>query len=156
MSQYVLDPSEPRTRDGRITASDPTTFTPRLLSQGFGDQREKLCVAAVMTRPRYVGIGHSTQRFAKNGARHAGHTRTASDKGPPSRVMGWMPSERTVINAGVGTSQCKATEIVVREPDGYTWTTPRNGPCRGYMSLVRSLTGRLCPLHGQLTEGQSP
>lgn len=41
--------------------------------------------------------------------------------------------------------QCKDTELVITEPDGHTWTTPRDGPCRG--CELRGLTGRACPLH---------
>jgi hypothetical protein len=27
--------------------------------------------------------------------------------------------------------ECKTTEVVVTEPDGYRWTNPTDGPCRG-------------------------
>lgn len=43
--------------------------------------------------------------------------------------------------------ECKEDEQVIIEPDGYTWTTPREGPCRG-CELVRLLGGSTrCPLH---------
>ena len=47
--------------------------------------------------------------------------------------------------------QCKADEITVVEPNGYTWTTLRDGPCRGCSSELREITGRPCPLHGDTT-----
>lgn len=47
--------------------------------------------------------------------------------------------------------ECKLTETVVVEPDGYRWTTPSDGPCRGceLSHLVRSnrLPARPCPIH---------
>ena len=42
--------------------------------------------------------------------------------------------------------ECAEDERVVVEPDGYTWTTPHDGPCRG--CELRVLTGKACPLHG--------
>lgn len=41
--------------------------------------------------------------------------------------------------------ECKATEQTIRERDGYTWTNPIDGPCRG-CELERVL-GRPCPIH---------
>lgn len=41
--------------------------------------------------------------------------------------------------------ECKVTETTEREPDGYTWTNPTDGPCRG-CELERAL-GKPCPLH---------
>jgi len=46
--------------------------------------------------------------------------------------------------------QCKVDEETVREPDGYTWTTPADGECRG--CELEQLTGAPCPLHA----GSSP
>ena len=59
----------------------------------------------------------------------------------------WMPLDPTRRAA----CECKASELVITEPDGYQWTTPRNGPCRGcaYARATRGLpTWRQCPLHG--------
>ncbi len=41
--------------------------------------------------------------------------------------------------------ECKANETVIVEPDGYTWTNPVDGPCRGCEH--ERMTGRPCPLH---------
>jgi hypothetical protein len=42
--------------------------------------------------------------------------------------------------------QCKVDEtIVVDEADGYTWTNPVDGPCRG--CELEQLMGMSCPLH---------
>jgi hypothetical protein len=45
--------------------------------------------------------------------------------------------------------QCKADEVTVIEPDGHSWTNPREGECRGceYARTVGRLIGRGCPLH---------
>lgn len=45
--------------------------------------------------------------------------------------------------------ECKEDEQVIVEPDGYTWTNPREGegPCRG--CETQAAFGRPCPLHTQ-------
>lgn len=42
--------------------------------------------------------------------------------------------------------ECKATETVITDAEGYTWTNPTDGPCRG-CELARLLPGKPCPLH---------
>lgn len=49
--------------------------------------------------------------------------------------------------------QCKEDELVVEEPDGYRWTTPRNGVCRG--CELQALLGNPCPLHSPATTAVS-
>jgi hypothetical protein len=46
--------------------------------------------------------------------------------------------------------ECKATETVIADTDGYTWTNPKDGPCRG-CELQASL-GKPCPLHSKTPE----
>lgn len=41
--------------------------------------------------------------------------------------------------------QCKEDEAIVVEADGYTWTNPRDGACRG--CEFAGLVGRPCQLH---------
>lgn len=41
--------------------------------------------------------------------------------------------------------ECKTDELVVVEPDGYRWTTPVEGGCRGCSFALMS--GRPCPIH---------
>lgn len=43
------------------------------------------------------------------------------------------------------TCECKASEETIREADGYTWTNPRDGACRG--CEFERLLGKPCPLH---------
>ena len=42
--------------------------------------------------------------------------------------------------------ECADDERVVVEPDGFRWTTPHDGPCRG--CEFKAMTGKSCPLHG--------
>lgn len=42
--------------------------------------------------------------------------------------------------------ECKTSERTIVEPDGYTFTTPVDGPCRG--CELGPITGRTCPIHG--------
>jgi hypothetical protein len=50
-----------------------------------------------------------------------------------------------------GVCECKTTEDVIVERDGYRWTNPKNGPCRGCEGTA--LTGRPCPIH-TATQGE--
>lgn len=47
--------------------------------------------------------------------------------------------------------ECKATEKVITERDGYRWTNPTDGPCRG--CEISQLTGVACPLHTEAAHG---
>jgi hypothetical protein len=43
--------------------------------------------------------------------------------------------------------ECKDDEVTITEADGYTWTTPKDGECRG-CELERMLgQARPCPIH---------
>jgi hypothetical protein len=45
--------------------------------------------------------------------------------------------------------ECKSTETVIVERDGYRWSNPKDGPCRGCEGAP--LTGRPCPIHTAMT-----
>lgn len=45
--------------------------------------------------------------------------------------------------------ECKTDETVVTEPDGYRWSTPKDGPCSG--CEYAEITGKPCPVHGGTT-----
>lgn len=59
----------------------------------------------------------------------------------------WMP----VDPARRVDCECKTDEATVVEPDGYTWTNPIDGPCRG--CEYQRMHGTPCPLH---PEGATP
>jgi hypothetical protein len=41
--------------------------------------------------------------------------------------------------------ECKTTEVTIVEPDGYKWTNPTDGPCRG--CEFEKLMGQPCTIH---------
>ncbi len=45
--------------------------------------------------------------------------------------------------------ECKVDEKTIVEADGYKWTTPVDGPCRG-CELAALELGKACPIHGEL------
>lgn len=53
-----------------------------------------------------------------------------------------------------GVCECKATDTVVTDADGYTWTTPTRGGCSG--CELQQLTGRPCPLHAASAPAAAP
>lgn len=42
--------------------------------------------------------------------------------------------------------ECKEEDVIVKEPDGYTWSNARDGECRG--CELERIMGRVCPIHG--------
>jgi hypothetical protein len=56
----------------------------------------------------------------------------------------WCPRDERYRTA----CECKLTETVIVEADGYEWTNPTDGPCRG-CEHERLFLWRLCPIHGQ-------
>lgn len=54
-----------------------------------------------------------------------------------------------------GICDCKLTEMVVIDVDGYEWTNPLEGPCRGCemvaMRRLARLPPRPCPIHDTMT-----
>lgn len=58
----------------------------------------------------------------------------------------FMPVDPTYRN----TCECKLTETVIVEPDGYEWTNPTDGPCRG--CEIHRLTGSPCTIHTETTQ----
>lgn len=68
----------------------------------------------------------------------------------------WMPldpSERVDC-------ECKTEEVVVREADGFEWTNPKDGACRGCdleRAMQRLGSSRPCPIHrGSARPGGAP
>lgn len=56
--------------------------------------------------------------------------------------------------------ECKADEITIVDPDGYTWTNPAGGEeCRGCdlaAALAKTASPRPCPIHGGRVLEASP
>ena len=65
---------------------------------------------------------------------------------PGSTRQFWQPLDPEKRQA----CHCKEAELTITEQDGYQWTTPENGPCRGCEFEIA--TGKLCPIHSQQNE----
>lgn len=85
-------------------------------------------------RPKPHDLRRALRAFAMQGAEEDNHH-------PGTARHFWVP----VDEAHRVECQCKTDETVVVEQDGYTWTNPKSGPCRG--CELQALTGKLCPLH---------
>ena len=95
------------------------------------------------------GPGRPSDRQLKRVRRDFGMYRAEEDNHMPgaARFLYLMvdPSLR-------GECECKVAELVVVEPDGYEWTTPRDGECRGCTHA--RLFAQPCPIHGEVKRGQ--
>ena len=85
-------------------------------------------------RPSQLVVDVALKAFEMVGAEEDNHH-------PGNARHFWMPidPERRVD------CECKTDETVIQDPDGYTWTNPKDGSCRG-CDLSRAI-GKPCPLH---------
>lgn len=56
----------------------------------------------------------------------------------------WMPVDPARRGKACA---CKRNEDLIEEPDGFTWTNPKDGSCRG--CELESMIGAPCTLHGE-------
>ena len=85
-------------------------------------------------RPRAEDVERVLTAFGMRGAEEDNHH-------PGNARHFWMP-----VDADHRVDcQCKAEEEFL-DDDGYPWTNPREGSCRG--CEIAPVTGRPCPLHG--------
>lgn len=86
-------------------------------------------------RPTDRDVRHAREAFGLQGFEEDNHH-------PGGARHFWQPVDPA---ERVG-CECKVTEDVIVEPDGYTWTNPNNGePCRGCEH--EQTLGTPCPLH---------
>lgn len=85
-------------------------------------------------RPSPTEVKQALRAFSMKGAEEDNHH-------PGVARHFWLPVDpRARVEC-----ECKTSEVVVVEPDGYRWSNPREGECRGCeMSL---LSGVPCRLH---------
>lgn len=98
-----------------------------------------LSISRLGKRPKPRDVEHALRDFDLVGAEEDNHH-------PGGARHFFQP----VDPAYRGVCECKATEQVIVERDGYTWTTPHGpaeGPCRG--CEFERLRGKPCPLHHQ-------
>lgn len=99
--------------------------------QGAGPQWH-ISIRHISGRPRVVsGV---LRAFGMPGAEEDNHH-------PGIARHFWLP----VDPAHRVDCECKETEEIIVEPDGYTWTNPTDGPCRG--CELEETMGHACPLH---------
>lgn len=56
-----------------------------------------------------------------------------------------------------GLCECKTDEVTHVEPDGYTWTNPRENELEGCRGCeASSIHGRPCPVHGRVVQTERP
>lgn len=85
-------------------------------------------------RPSHDQVGTALRGFDMVGAEEDNHH-------PGVARHFWRP----VDPAHRVDCECKADEKVIVEPDGYRWTNPLTGVCRG--CELQQLTGKPCTLH---------
>ena len=93
-----------------------------------------ISISASGKRPKPKQIRKALRAFGMVGTEEDAHH-------PGAARHFWLP----VDPAHRVECQCKADERTVVEPDGYTWTTPVDGDCRG--CELEGLTGAPCSLH---------
>jgi hypothetical protein len=85
-------------------------------------------------RPHPTDVRRSLRAFGLVGAEEDNHH-------PGNARHFWRP-----VDASKRVDcECKETDTVVVEKDGYTFSTPADGPCSGCQ--FEGLTGKRCPLH---------
>jgi len=100
---------------------------------GVGPQWQ-ISVSRMGKRPKPHDVRRALRAFGMVGAEEDNHH-------PGVARHFWVP----VDAAHRVDCQCKEDEHMVTEPDGYQWTNPKDGPCRG--CELAELTGSPCPLH---------
>lgn len=87
-------------------------------------------------RPSPEGLALALRDFGMTGAEEDNHH-------PGVARHFWRPLDPKQRVA----CECKATETVVVEPDGYRWTNPSDAPCRG--CELAAMTGAPRTLHSR-------
>lgn len=85
-------------------------------------------------RPSFVDVRRALHAFDMKGAEEDNHH-------PGNARHFWVPVDPS---KRVG-CECKVTETVVTEKDGYQWTNPTDGTCRG--CELERLLGKPCSIH---------
>jgi len=92
-------------------------------------------IASVGRRPKPHHVRKALRAFGIEAAEEDNHE-------PGNARHFWLP----VDPARRVDCECKTTETVITDPDGYRWSNPVDGPCRG--CEMAPITRRPCPLHG--------
>lgn len=106
---------------------------------GTGPQYLIAISCAADTRPTLEQCNQVLADFGMSDADEDNHY-------PGNTRQFWLPLDPAKRQA----CHCKEVEVTVTESDGYQWTTPENGPCRG--CEFEGLTGTPCPRHPKPAE----
>lgn len=110
------------------------------LPGGTGENGPQWCASVSRSggkRPRPRDVEHFLRDFGLDGAEEDNHM-------PGGARHFWLP----VDPARRGVCECKTTEDVITDRDGYQWTNPTETAldgCRG--CEFEALLGRPCPIH---------
>lgn len=121
------------TREGVVVGS---SLLDADLPDGSGQGLQWL-VSENERRPSRAALRHALRAFGMLGAEEDNHH-------PGIARHFWKPLDR----AHRVECQCKASETIVTEPDGYQWTTPTDVDAQGCRGCdFEQMLGKPCPLH---------
>lgn len=122
-------------------------------------QKGEICVLSTLERaelPDRSGIG---QQWHVSVSRRGQGRSSDHECGEALNAFGLVGAEEDNHHPGITRNfwlpvdptrrvdcECKETERTIAEPDGYRWTNPREGACRG--CELENMIGLRCPLHG--------
>lgn len=118
----------------KVTVLSTLTLADYPAGRGVGTQWH-VSVARGIKRAKPAEVAAALRAFGMAGAEEDNHH-------PGAARHFWLP----VDPAHRVACECKATETTIVDPrDGYTWTNPTEGPCRG--CEFAAVLGRPCPIH---------
>lgn len=128
--------TQSRWTDGRLSVL--SSLVNAELPDGSGDvgQQWHVSVSRFGKRPKPHELARAQRAFGIVGweedNHHPGHARHFFRPVDPARRVD---------------CECKTTETIHVEPDGYTWSNPTDEPCRGCEHWARF--GKACPIHAK-------
>jgi hypothetical protein len=119
----------------RVLSSLQTTQLPGRAAGELGPQW-LVSISHLGRRPKPHHVRRALRAFGMVGAENDTHH-------PGNAVHFWLPCDPALK----GVCECKTDEETIVDPDGYTWTNPREGEgdCRG--CEIAPVTGRPCRIH---------
>lgn len=123
----------------RVISTRVVAVYPSGVGEGLQDH---VSISRRLHRPPESDVRRALAAFGVVGAEEDNHH-------PGIARHFWRP----VDPAHYALCQCKETETVIVDSDGYTWTNPKDEPCRGcsYVLEIWFLRGVVsCPLHGEV------
>lgn len=120
--------------DGRVLVISALELAEAPDARGDSIPQWHISVSELGRRPSKSGLRRALKAFGMHSSEEDNHH-------PGFARHFWLPVDKTRRV----TCQCKEDEDVIQESDGYNWTNPRDGECRG--CELEALVGKPCPLH---------